>query len=242
MRPLRSIPCVFFFLLFAVPLFALLPAVPFQVAGKIIPAGVLECFVTGHDFSRAANAIESMWALAPAGCSSGSRHGKGAFSAASLAAQKDKPEPLTEAQIEEIREAGIEPNERVSLYTKFTGEHADTIKSLTNRATSIARAKRIDEELQDLTALMDEFGSNLDVYSQRRADIRKGIKPLPEAVDRWLAILRAIPSEPAFDVSLKEAIDSGQDFSDQAKQLVADQTAYFLLHKDEANQDRAEPK
>jgi hypothetical protein len=242
MRPLRSIPCVFFFLLFAVPLFALLPAVPFQVAGKIIPAGVLECFVTGHDFSRAANAIESMWALAPAGCSSGSRHGKGAFSAASLAAQKDKPEPLTEAQIEEIREAGIEPNERVSLYTKFTGEHADTIKSLTNRATSIARAKRIDEELQDLTALMDEFGSNLDVFSERHADIRKSLKLLTEATDRWLGILRALPGEPGFDLARKEAIESGEDLADQAKRLLTEQTEYFNLHKDEQNQDRAEPK
>lgn len=162
--------------------------------------------------------------------------------AARLLAQKDRPEPLTEAQIEEIREAGIYPNERVKLYIKFTSEHADAVKSLAARSKSIARAKRLDEELQDLTALMDEFGSNLDVFGERHADIRKGLKPLPEAANRWLAILRAIPSEPAFELSLKEAIESGQDFADQAKQLVADQEAYFLLHKDEANQDRAEPK
>ena len=153
-----------------------------------------------------------------------------------LLAQKDRPEPLTETQIEEIREAGIAPNERVKLYLKYTDEHADALKSLA------ARSKRLDEEIKDLTALMDEFGSNLDVYSERHADIRKSIKTLPEAADRWLAVLRAIPSEPSFEVSLKEALESGQDFSDQAKQLVTDQTAYFLLHKDEANQDRAEPK
>jgi len=159
-----------------------------------------------------------------------------------LLAQKDRPEPLTETQIEEIREAGIAPNERVKLYLKYTDEHADALKSLAARSKSAARSKRLDEEIKDLTALMDEFGSNLDVYSERHADIRKSIKTLPEAADRWLAVLRAIPSEPSFEVSLKEALESGQDFSDQAKQLVTDQTAYFLLHKDEANQDRAEPK
>ena len=164
------------------------------------------------------------------------------FPASRLLAQKERPEPLTEAQIEEIREAGIAPNERVKLYAKYTDEHADALKSLAARGKSAARSKRLGEELQDLTALMDEFGSNLDVYSERHADIRKGLKPLPEAADRWLAILRAIPSEPSFDVSLKEAIEGGQDFAEQAKQLVTDQTAYFLLHKDEANQDRAEPK
>lgn len=159
-----------------------------------------------------------------------------------LAAQKDKPEPLTEAQIEEIREAGIEPNTRVSLYTKYVNEHAETIKSLTNRSKSLTRAKRIDEELQELTALMDEFGSNLDVFSDRHADIRKALKPLSEATDHWLQILRALPGEPSFDVGRKEAIESGQDLADQSKRLLTEQTEYFKLHKDEQGQDRAEPK
>ena len=161
---------------------------------------------------------------------------------ASLLAQKDKPEPLTEAQIEQIREAGIYPPDRVNLYTKFLNEHAETIKSLTNRSKSGARAKRVDEELQDLTALMDEFGSNLDVYSDRHADIRKALKPLVEASEHWLGILRALPGEPSFDLARKEAIESGQDLADQAKRLLTEQTEYFNLHKDEQGQERAEPK
>ena len=159
-----------------------------------------------------------------------------------LFAQKDKPEPLTEKQIEEIREAGIAPNDRVSLYTKYLNEHADTIKSLTNRSKSLARAKRLDEELQDLTALMDEFGSNLDMYSDRHADIRKALKPLTESTERWLGILRALAGEPGFDLARKEAIESGEDLADEAKRLLAEQTEYFNLHKDEQGQQRAEPK
>jgi hypothetical protein len=157
-------------------------------------------------------------------------------------AQKDKPEPLTEAQIEEIREAGINPNERVKLYTKYLGEHAETIKSLTNRSKSIGRGKRLDDELQDLTALMDELGSNLDLYADRHGDIRKALKPLSEDADHWLGILRALPGEPAFDLARKEAIESGEDLADQAKRLLAEQTDYFNLHKDDQGQDRAEPK
>ncbi|HUD12359.1 MAG TPA: hypothetical protein VMQ56_01775 [Terracidiphilus sp.] len=159
-----------------------------------------------------------------------------------LLAQKNKPAPLTEAQIEEIREAGIDPNGRVGLYTKYVSEHADTIKSLTNRSKTPTRSKRLDEELQDLTALMDEFGTNLDVFSDRHADIRKALKPLTEATDRWLGILRALPGEPGFDLARKEAIESGEDLTDQAKRLLAEQTEYFKLHKDEQGQDRAEPK
>jgi hypothetical protein len=159
-----------------------------------------------------------------------------------LVAQKDKPEPLTEVEIEKIREAGIDPIARVGLYTKFLGDHADTIKSLSNRKTSPARTKHLDDELQSLTALMDELGSNLDTYSDRHADIRKALKPLSEASDHWLIALRALAGEPGFDLARKEAIESCEDLADQAKRLLTEQTEYFNLHKDEQGQDRAEPK
>lgn len=159
-----------------------------------------------------------------------------------LAAQKDKPEPLTEVQMEKIRDAGIDPNERVKLYTQFLGEHTDTIKGLTNRRESPARSKRLDDELQNLAALMDELGSNLDTYSDRHADIRKALKPLAEASDHWLTTLRALAGEPGFDLARKDAIEGCEDLADEAKRLLTEQTEYFNLHKDEQGQDRAEPK
>jgi hypothetical protein len=164
------------------------------------------------------------------------------LAAAPLAAQKEKREPLTEAQIEQIREAGIDPDERVSLYTKFLNERADVLQGLAGRAKSAARGRRLDDELQDFTALMDEFGANLDVYSDRHADIRKSLKPLPAATERWLGILRALAGEPRFDLARKEAIESAQDLADQAARLLREQTDYFNLHKEEQGQDRKEPK
>ncbi len=164
------------------------------------------------------------------------------LAAAPLRAQKNQRDPLSEAQIEQIREAGIDPPERVKLYTKFVDEHVETIKGLAKRAHSAARARRLDDELQDVTALMDELGSNLDVYSERKADIRRTLKPLTEATQRWMATLRALVAEPGFELSRKEAIESGQDLTDQAASLLTEQTAYFKVHKDERNQDREEPK
>ena len=161
---------------------------------------------------------------------------------ASLPAQKEKREPLTGAQIEQIREAGIFPEDRVGLYTKFIDEHAQTIKGLTSRAKSGGRVQRLDGELQDLTALMDELGSNLDVYSDRKADIRKGLKSLTDAAPRWLGILRTLAGEPGFELARKEAIESGEELADQARRLLTEQTDYFNEHKEEKGQERAEPK
>ena len=166
----------------------------------------------------------------------------GGLSTAISPAQKEKREPLTGPQIEQIREAGIYPDDRINLYTKFLNEHADTIKGLTSRGKSPSRAQRLDGELLDFTALMDELGSNLDVYSDRKADIRKALKALNESAPRWLGILRALPGESGFDVARKEAIESGEDLADQAKRLLSEQTDYFAQHKDEQGQDRAEPK
>ena len=89
---------------------------------------------------------------------------------------------------------------------------------------------------------MDELGSNLDQYGERKADMRKSLKPLTESTQRWLGVLNALPSEPGFDLSRKEAIDSGKDLADQTNQLLKQQTDYFNAHKDEKGQERAEPK
>jgi hypothetical protein len=162
--------------------------------------------------------------------------------APSLLAQKQKREPLTETQIEQIREAGINPDERVSLYTKFLNEHADTLKGLATRAKNGSRGFRLDNELQDFTALMDELGDNLDVFSDRHADIRKSLKALTESTDRWQSILRTLGGDPIYDLARKEAMESSDDLASQAKRLLTEQTEYFNLHKDEKGQDRAEPK
>ena len=58
----------------------------------------------------------------------------------------------------------------------------------------------------------------------------------------WQGIIRTLVGDPVFDLARKEAIESGEDLASQAKRLLAEQTEYFNLHKDEKGQDRAEPK
>ena len=159
-----------------------------------------------------------------------------------LCAQKQHRQPLNERQIEQIREAGIFPNERVKLYAQFTGEQVDAIEALGKRGRSSARTQRLDDALLDVAALIDELSSNLDQYGDRKADMRKALKGLNEAIPRWRQTLAGLPAEPGIELSRKEAIESLQDLSEQTLQLEKEQTAYFETHKDEQGQDRAEPK
>ncbi len=157
-------------------------------------------------------------------------------------AQHEKREPLTDAQIEEIREAGVWPADRIRLYTKFLDEKAEKIKALAKRGRSVNRTQALDGQLQDFTALMDELGSNLDQYSERKADLRRAMKPLVDSSAKWMGILRALAGEPGFDVSRKEAIESTDDISAEAARIQTEQEAYFETHTDEKGQERAEPK
>lgn len=159
-----------------------------------------------------------------------------------LEGQKQKREPLTETQQEQIAEAGIDPVVRVDLYIKFLNQRADTIQGFIKRGHSSARSFRLDSELQDFAALMDELGDNLDVYAERKADVRKSLKGLNEGVGRWQSVLNGLTSEPGFELARREAIESSNDLATEAKQLTSDQTAYFEQHKDEKGQDRTEPK
>ena len=112
--------------------------------------------------------------------------------ASPLLSQKQKREPLTDAQVEKIAEAGIDPDARVALYNQFLKEKADAIKALGKRASSDARSSRLSDALEDFAALMDELGDNLDVYSDRKADIRKALEPNLCRCGTHMRILRAV--------------------------------------------------
>lgn len=166
----------------------------------------------------------------------------GGLIANAATAQQQKRDPLTNAQVEQIRAAGIYPADRIKLYVKFLDEHAEKIQALAKRGHNINRTHDLDEQLQDFTALLDELGSNLDQYSERKADLRPAMKPLTEASARWLQMLRALAGEPGFDVARKEAIEAADDISGDASRIQSEQNAYFAEHKDEKDQQRAEPK
>jgi len=158
-----------------------------------------------------------------------------------LSAQNARRDPLTAAQVNQIRDLGGFPNERIQLYTKFVDDRAGTIKGLTHRAESQARAHRLENELEEFTALLDELGSNLDQYSEEESDIRKALKGLDEASARWLAILQELPAEPGFKLARTEALDGLNDLMSQSKQLLTEQEAYFKAHPKQHGQERANP-
>ena len=158
-----------------------------------------------------------------------------------LNAQKDRREPFTAAQQQQIAEASIDPDVRLGLFTKFANEHSQTIAGVSKR-TEKGRGQRLDNELQDFTAIVDELASNLDEYSGRKADIRKAVKELNESVAHWQEILKSVPKDPIAELALRDATEAVGDLVVDAKSVAAEQDAYFKEHKDAKGQEREEPK
>lgn len=158
-----------------------------------------------------------------------------------LWAQRNQVDPLSPSQQDKIAEAGIDPDIRISLYTKFLNEDADIIRRLVNRREQ-GRGRAMDNQLQKFSALTDELASNLDEYGSRKADLRKSLKSLDESVPRWQELLKSLPNDNAFQISRNSALDSVKDLADQTKELTADQESYFKEHKKAKGQQRSEPE
>ena len=156
-------------------------------------------------------------------------------------AQKERREPLTEAQQDQLAEAGIDPGARIALYTKFLNERANRIDAFGKRHEA-GRGQRLENELEDFSALADELASNLDQYGDRKADLRKALKGLKEAVAKWQEILNGLPKEREDEISLADAKDSVKDLADQVKELDEGQGKYFEEHKDRVGQQGEEAK
>ena len=163
------------------------------------------------------------------------------FLAGPVRAQREQTGPLTPAQQDQIAEAGIDPDARIALYTKFLNEHADTINGLSKRHES-GRGRRLDSELESFSALIDELASNLDEYGGRKADLRKALKGLNESIPRWQQMLHSLPTNSAYSISRDDATDALNDLAGQTKKLTADQETYFKEHKKAKGQQREEPQ
>jgi hypothetical protein len=156
-------------------------------------------------------------------------------------AQRNPVDPLTPDQQSKIAEAGIDPDARIGLYTKFLKDDADVIERLVHR-TERGRDRMMDEYLQRFSALIEELSSNLDEYGDRKADLRKSLKTLDESVPRWQQLVKSLPAGEAYQVSRADATDSLSDLADQTRQLTADQQTYFKEHKKAKGQEREEPE
>jgi DNA-binding ferritin-like protein len=156
---------------------------------------------------------------------------------------QSKKDPLTDQQIEDVREAGDQPLERIKLFVGYVDERAKGIHSV--NADPIAQNKnlRLHNLFQEFTQLCDELQDNMDNFDQEHADLRKELKEVVDKTTEWAKILNEPKPSTQYDFTRKTAIDSNQSAHESATQMMADETKYFAdLKKKEKEQEKEEQK
>lgn len=146
---------------------------------------------------------------------------------------QNQNDPLTEDEIQQIRDNKTNPNERVKLYLKFIDQRLDALKDLSGKGQSAHEKADIHAKLEEFTRLCDELQDNLDTYNAAHADIRKSLKDLTADTPHWPDRLNAVGSDPSFEFSQKTALEAAKSAAEEAHQLSLEQEVYFDAHKKE---------
>jgi hypothetical protein len=150
--------------------------------------------------------------------------------ASMVLAQKGTRDPMTAAEVDQMREAADYPNKRLELMVNFAKERISMIELVRTDSDSAAtRPKQIHDLLQDFITLLDETDDNIDMYESHNVDMRKGLKLLIEADSEWQLQLRQLkehtpPDElQQFSFVLANAVDTVADSAKSSRESLEEQ-------------------
>jgi len=140
-------------------------------------------------------------------------------------------DPLTQPEIDQVRDTSWEPKLRLPLYVQFARVRLVKLEEIRSDPKTKDRARQTHDLLDDFQLLYDELNDNIDTYVDRRDDIRKPLKLVIEADTEFQAKLRALkeaadvtPQEQQqYEFVLTNAIETVDSATEDHHKLLADQ-------------------
>jgi predicted nucleic acid-binding Zn-ribbon protein len=154
---------------------------------------------------------------------------------APLGAAQRRDDPLTQPEIDQLRETAVEPELRMKLYVQFARSRLVALEQMRSDPKTTDRAHQTHNMLADFVAVYNELNDNLDNFVERRSDLRKALKWVTEGDTEFQAKLRALkddarttPQEAAeYQFVLSDAIESVDNgAADHRKLLNEEQEAW----------------
>jgi hypothetical protein len=122
---------------------------------------------------------------------------------AALAVAQRRRDPFTQTEIDQIRDASWEPEQRLSLYVKFARARLVAMEQMRSDPKTKNRPQQTHDKLDDFLLIYDELNDNIETYVDRKNDIRKPLKVIIDADTEFQAKLLALRDAPG--VSAEEA-------------------------------------
>jgi hypothetical protein len=125
---------------------------------------------------------------------------------------QSRRDPLNSLEIDQLRDAMLDPDERLKLYVQFSRDRLTKLEKMRSDPKTTERGRQTHDMLEDFLAIYGELDDNIDMYLGRKDDIRKPLKLIIEADTEFQSKLRA----------LKNSADSSADETKQYEFLMAD--------------------
>lgn len=157
-------------------------------------------------------------------------------------------DPLTDEEIDQLRETAQMPNKRIELFIKFINARVLAMQQVQSDPKLTDRPKQIHDLLEDFNYLTDQLDDNLDMYSRQKADFRKSLKKAIEAYSDWQLKLRTLketakPEElKQFSFSLETAVENVNAGADTTREMLAEQEAAHKKKGKDDKEDKDEEK
>jgi len=140
-------------------------------------------------------------------------------------------DPLTQAEIDQVRDASWEPRQRLALYVEFARTRLVKMEQVRSDPKTRGRAQQTHDLLDDFQLLYDELNDNIDTYVDRNDDIRKPLKLVIAADTEFQAKLRALKEaanvprseSSVYEFVLSNALDTVDTSADDHRKLLEDQ-------------------
>lgn len=158
-----------------------------------------------------------------------------------IAAQR-KRDPLNPAEIDQLRDAMVEPDQRLKLYVSFARDRMNKLEQMRADPKTTDRARQTHDMLEDFLAVYDELNDNIDMYVGRKDDIRKPLKLIIEADTEFQAKLRSLKDAAHTDAAearqyeflLNNALDTVDASTDDHRKTIPEVEEYVKRKKKHA--------
>jgi hypothetical protein len=150
---------------------------------------------------------------------------------ASCALAQRHRDPLTQAEIDQVRDASWEPKQRLSLYVEFARTRLVKMEQMRSDPKTKDRVQQTHDLLDDFQLLYDELNDNIETYVDRNDDIRKPLKLVIAADTEFQAKLRALKEaadvprseSSVYEFVLSNALDTVDSSAEDHRKLLDDQ-------------------
>jgi hypothetical protein len=153
---------------------------------------------------------------------------------------------LTPAEIDQLRDTAMEPDQRLNFFVKFARERIDQLALVRTdpKINAADRPAETHKRLQDFVDVYDELDENIDTYMDRKSDIRKALKTIIEADTEFQSKLKALreglraakEDTKSYEFVLSNAIDAVNGGATEHRKLL-DEQEEMAKHKKKKKTD-----